>query len=74
MKIGAKVIKKTNINKLNYKIMKRFQIYLNGRAIKDTDSLRRAEIMFEKICNKSNYTRDNVELYDSLICVVCREF
>lgn len=54
--------------------MKRFQIYLNGRAIKDTDSLRRAEIMFEKICNKSNYTRDNVELYDSLICVVCREF
>ena len=54
--------------------MKRFQIYLNGRVIKDTNSLRLAEIMFEETCNESNYTTENVELYDSEIGEVCRKF
>lgn len=54
--------------------MKRFQIYLNGRAVNETNSLRRAEIMFEETCNKSNITTDIVELYDNEIEQVCREF
>lgn len=45
--------------------MKRYQIYKNGRAIKDTDSRQSAFRNYVDTCTKST-PNDCVEMYDSL--------